>query len=94
MADDRPQTTKKSYTPPKNRPTRARNADGTRRRAFGPVAQWITLALSLIVLIAIIIIITNGGDFNPLNDDTGQPTGMPTVVSTGMRTVVSTDAAT
>ena len=38
--------------------------------------------LELIVVIAIIIIITNGGDFNPLNDETGQPTGMPTVVST------------
>lgn len=72
MADDTQQTTKKkAYTPPKGRPTRARDDDGARRRAFGPVAQWITLALAALVAVAVIIIVTNGGDFNPY--DNGQP---------------------
>jgi hypothetical protein len=74
MADDTQRTTsgttaKKGYTPPKGRPTRARDDDGRRRRAFGPVAQWITLIIAALVLVALIIIITNGGDYNPYNND-------------------------
>jgi len=75
MADDTKDPTKKSYTAPKGRPTRARDDDGRRRGAFGPVAQWITLVIAAIVLVAIIIMITNGGDFNPLNN--GAPPPMP-----------------
>lgn len=61
-------TPKKAYTPPKGRPTRARSETDDRRRAFGPVAQWITLAVAIVVIVVIIILVTNGGDFNP-NDD-------------------------
>ena len=72
MADetnhDERQTTKKGYTPPKNRPTRARGEGPDRRRAFGPVAQWITVVVAVALIITIIILVTNGGDFNPNND--------------------------
>ena len=61
-------TAKKGYTAPKGRPTRARDEVADRRRAFGPVAQWITLAAAIVVIVVIAILVTNGGDFNP-NDD-------------------------
>lgn len=66
---------KKSYTAPKGRPTRARGDTGEQRRAFGPVAQWITAAIAVIVIVVIVIMVTGGGDFNPLNDD--DPVGAP-----------------
>jgi hypothetical protein len=83
MADDSNATetsdvapaSKKAYTPPKGRPTRARSDTGERRRAFGPVAQWITFAIALLVIVVIAIMVTGGGDFNPLNDD--NPVGAP-----------------
>ncbi len=71
---------KKGYTPPKGRPTRARGEVDDRRRAFGPVAQWITLALALALAVWIIIAITDGGDFNPLNND-DNPFGAPTSIT-------------
>lgn len=78
-------TSKSSYTAPKGRPTRTRSDTGERRRAFGPVAQWITFAIALLVLIVIVIMMTGGGDFNPLNDDdsVGAPVddGSPSAVS-------------
>jgi hypothetical protein len=61
---------KRHYTAPKGKPTRARHDTGFRPRAFGAVAQWITLAIAVIVIVVIIIMVTGGGDFNPLNDDT------------------------
>ena len=74
MADDtnRTQTDRgrRAYTAPKGRPTRSRGRTGARRRAFGPVAQWITFAIAVIVIVLIVIMVTGGGDFNPLNDDT------------------------
>lgn len=60
---------RKAYTPPKGRPTRARSDRGGNRRAFGPVAQWITFAIALVVAVVIIILITGGGDFNPFDDE-------------------------
>lgn len=65
----------KAYTAPKGRPTRARNEVEDNRRAFGPVAQWITLALAFALGIWILIAITDGGDFNPFNED--DPFGAP-----------------
>jgi hypothetical protein len=59
----------KAYTPPKGRPTRGRGERGANRRAFGPVAQWITFALALVLVVVIIVLITGGGDFNPFDDD-------------------------
>lgn len=83
MADDTNETessdsapgSKKAYTAPKGRPTRAQSDTGERRRAFGPVAQWITFAIALVVVVVIAIMVTGGGDFNPLNDD--NPVGAP-----------------
>jgi hypothetical protein len=65
----------KGYTAPKGRPTRARGERGPNRRAFGPIAQWITFAIALIVAVTIIILLTGGGDFNPFNED--EPTINP-----------------
>ena len=67
---------KKGYTPPKNRPTRARDDLEPDRRVFGPVAQWITFAIVVVVAVTILIIVTDGGDFNPF-DDEGNPVGAP-----------------
>jgi hypothetical protein len=68
---------KSGYTPPKGRRTRPRNDTGERRRAFGPVAQWITFAIAMLVIVVIVIMVTGGGDFNPLNDD--DPSGAPAI---------------
>lgn len=64
MADQSTQSTKKSYTAPKGQPTRARGRSDAKRRAFGPVAQWITLAAVVIVAVVILLIVTNGGIFS------------------------------
>lgn len=76
----------KAYTPPKGRPTRARGERGANRRAFGPVAQWITFALALIVAVVIIVLITGGGDFNPFNDE--EPTINPLTVDAPASAIV------
>ena len=62
-------SSKKSVTPPKGRPTRPRSGSGPRKRAFGPVAQWITVALLLALVVVVLMLITDGGDFNPFDDD-------------------------
>jgi hypothetical protein len=67
---------KRGYTPPKNRPTRARDGIEPDRRVFGPVAQWITFAIVVLVAVTILIIVTDGGDFNPF-DDEGNLVGAP-----------------
>lgn len=59
---------KKGATPPKGRPTRARNDTGDRARVFGPVAQWITAAVIVALIVIVLVLITDGGDFNPFND--------------------------
>lgn len=60
-------------TPPKGRPTRARNATGYRKRAFGPVAQWVTVAVLVALVVVVIVLITDGGDFNPFDEDQNLP---------------------
>lgn len=79
MARRRPETdpaadapTKKGVTPPKGRPTRSRRGDDS-KRLFGPVAQWITVALVLTLVVVALIVAFDGGDFNPLNDDDQLP---------------------
>lgn len=62
---------KNKTTPPKGRPTRKRDGDYRRRRAFGPVSQWIAVVLVLLLLFVVMVIATGGGDFNPFNDDDG-----------------------
>ncbi len=63
-------TPKRGITPPKGRPTRARDASYRQPRVFGAVAQWTAAAILLLLLIAVLIILTDGGDFNPFNDGT------------------------
>ncbi len=70
-------TPKHGITPPKGRPTRSRTGRSYDRRVFGPVWQWIAFALFLTVLFIVLVMVTNGGDFNPFNQDTGQ-SGAPT----------------
>jgi hypothetical protein len=81
MADDTAETgtptgtgMSKNYTAPKGRPTRPRSAVGGQRRVFGPVAQWLAFAVVLLMAVIVLIIITDGGDFNPFDDGT---TGAP-----------------
>lgn len=79
MADDTTDTNatgKKGYTAPKGRPTRTRDGIESDKRVFGPVAQWITFAIVVLIAVTILIIVTDGGDFNPF-DDEGNPVGAP-----------------
>lgn len=61
------QTPKKGFTPPKGRPTRARNEVGTERRAFGPTAQWVAVTFLIALLFVLLIVLFDGGDFNPFD---------------------------
>jgi hypothetical protein len=72
----------KNYTPPKGRPTRPRTAADDDRRVFGPVAQWLTFALLLLIAVIVLIIVTDGGDFNPFDEDgtTGAPAPAATLL--------------
>ncbi|MCB0966822.1 MAG: hypothetical protein KDB37_08300 [Ilumatobacter sp.] len=81
MAEETTDTGKKNYTAPKGRPTRTRDGHGGDKRVFGPVAQWITVAILIIVAITILLIVTDGGDFNPF-DDEGNLTGAPAAGTT------------
>ena len=54
----------KAVTPPKGRPTRARGDVGAERRVFGPVAQWITLAVVIVAVVVVLILVTGGGEFD------------------------------
>lgn len=65
-------TPKRGITPPKGKPTRSRHDDYREKRVFGPVAQWIAFSVLLILAFLVMVILTNGGDFNPLNHDGGQ----------------------
>lgn len=64
---------KKGVTPPKGRPTRARSWSGSQKRAFGPVAQWVTVGVLVALIVVVLILITDGGDFNPFNEDDDLP---------------------
>ena len=65
-------TPKHGITPPKGRPTRSRSGRSYDPRVFGPVWQWIAFALFLTMLFVVLVIVTNGGDFNPFNQNDGQ----------------------
>lgn len=41
------------------------------KRVFGPVSQWTAFVVLAIMLFVVLVILTNGGDFNPINN-TGQ----------------------
>lgn len=61
--------TSKAFTPPKGRPTRGRDDVLMRRRVFGPVAQWIAVAIVVVIVVAFLIWVTGGGVFNPFDTD-------------------------
>ncbi len=68
MSDQR--TSKKGITPPKGRPTRGRNEVAGRQRAFGATAQWIAAAFLVALIFVTVIVLLDGGDFNPFNSNT------------------------
>jgi len=61
------QEQKKGITPPKGRPTRARNEVEADRRVFGPTAQWIAAVFLVALIFITVIVLFDGGDFNPFN---------------------------
>ncbi len=61
------QTPKKGITPPKGKPTRSRRAVESNDRVFGPTAQWIAAAFLVALIFITIIVLFDGGDFNPFN---------------------------
>lgn len=61
------QGTRKGVTPPKGRPTRARNESRAPRRVFGPTAQWIAAAFLIALILITLVVLFDGGDFNPFN---------------------------
>jgi hypothetical protein len=69
----------RNYTAPKGRPTRPRSAIDDRRRVFGPVAQWLAFAVLLLIALIVLLIVTDGGDFNPFDD--GTTTGAPAALA-------------
>lgn len=73
--------TKKAFTPPKGRPTRPREGTNVQKRAFGPLAQWATVALLLLLVLVALILITDGGGFNPFGNDVNSLPGAPVAVA-------------
>lgn len=69
----------RNYTAPKGRPTRPRSAVDDQRRVFGPVAQWLAFAVLLLIALIVLLIVTDGGDFNPFDD--GTTTGAPAALA-------------
>lgn len=60
-------TSKKGITPPKGRPTRARNDVVAERRVFGATAQWIAAAFLVALIFVTVIVLLDGGDFGVFN---------------------------
>jgi hypothetical protein len=61
------ETTKKGITPPKGRPTRGRDDVVVQKRVFGPTAQWIAFAFVLVLIFITVIVLLDGGNFNPFD---------------------------
>ena len=69
MADsDTSKATKKGFTPPKGRPTRGRDESPGQRRVFGPTAQWIAAAFAIALVLVVVIVLFDGGDFGVFHD--------------------------
>jgi hypothetical protein len=73
----------RATTPPKGRPTRSRTATYGRKRVFGSTAQWIAVAILLVLAFVVLVMVTDGGDFNPLNGAPAAPQPGATVGSGG-----------
>jgi hypothetical protein len=56
-------TSKRGITPPKGRPTRARNDVYGDKRVFGATAQWIAVTLLIILVFVVLFILTDGGSY-------------------------------
>ena len=63
---------KRGVTPPKGRPTRSRH-QVAQRRAFGSTAQWIAFAILIVVAFIVLVMVTDGGDFNPIGGAPAAP---------------------
>lgn len=63
----------KSFTPPKGTPTAGRTSRRASKRVFGPTAQWIFVGVLITLIVAVLIAITDGGDFNPFDDQEQVP---------------------
>jgi hypothetical protein len=75
---------KRGITPPKGKPTRSRHDEYREKRVFGPVAQWIAFSVLLILAFLVLVILTNGGDFNPLNQNGGQVGTIATAIGASL----------
>lgn len=64
-------TSKRGFTPPKGRPTRARNEVAREHRVFGSTARWIAFAFVLVLVFVAVVVLLDGGDFNVLDSGTG-----------------------
>jgi hypothetical protein len=51
-----------------------------RRRVFGSTARWVAVALLLILAFVVLVMITGGGDLNPLNAALGPHTDSGAVI--------------
>lgn len=81
MAGNTP--SQRATTPPKGRPTRPQTATYTRKRVFGSTAQWIAVAIILLLGFVVLVMVTDGGDFNPLNGEPAAPQPGAAVASGG-----------
>ncbi len=59
-------SSKRAITPPKGRPTPPRHQGTTRRRVFGSTAQWIAVAVLLVLIFVIIVLASDGSSLNPI----------------------------
>jgi hypothetical protein len=64
---------KHAVTPPKGRPTRSRHDAVQRQRVFGATARWVAVGILLVLAFVILVLVTDGGDFNPFNGTTAPP---------------------
>ena len=59
-------SSKRATTPPKGRPTPPRHQSASRRRVFGSTAQWIAVAMVLVLIFVIIVLLSDGSSLNPI----------------------------
>lgn len=71
----------KAFTPPKGKPTAGRKNRNGSKRVFGPTAQWISVGFLVALVVAVLIAITDGGDFNPFDDEEQLPSPFGAVIA-------------
>jgi hypothetical protein len=60
-------------TPPKGRPTRSQHGLAPPKRVFGATARWAAAGILLVLAFVILVLATDGGDFNPFNGTSAPP---------------------